>query len=220
MILVLGNDPHKVDLPDLGDVVYFKQQKLFSDSQVAQSSDLRLAIKSGKLTVLQKYGNGSQSFEAPSSTNVPPRNDSKIDLLLQKLEALEKSVADSRPSVQPDASVVDILLERISKLEERIAELSKVGGTDPSLAEAVRQLAERVDSGVKDTAILDRLESILSKTGESSPGVISTMPEDVYVPTITVEDANSHIKLDVRQVETSTSDLDASLAALKKLRNK
>lgn len=220
MILVLGNDPHKVDLPDLGDVVYFKQQKFFSDAQRVRSKDLDRAIKAGKLVVLQSYGNVDQEFNiSPPVKATPPRSDVKLDLLLEKLSSLESAVSSSKPSSQTDNAVVDALLDRIAKLEERIAGLSGASGTDSSLVEAVRQLAERVESTTKDTSILDRLECILERAGSSDQAAKeSTRPEDVYVPTVTVEDANSHIKLDVRAIDTPASDLDASLAALKKLK--
>ena len=225
MILVLGNDPHKVDLPDLGDVVYFKQQKFFSDTQHANSRDLVRAINSGKLVVLQGGGTSISTVPVNLPVAVPKvdiKPDSRFDLLLDKLESLEKSVSEPRQSAQTDSSVVEILLGRIAKLEERIEELSKQGGSDPVLVDAVRKLADRVDSSSKDTAILDRLESILAQSGgagiSKEPVDAYVSVDEVYVPTITVEDANSHIKLDVRAVGAPSGDLDASLAALKRLK--
>jgi len=221
MILVQGNDPQKVDLPDLGDVIYFRQQKFFSDAQEARSVDLRRALSAGKATVLQRYGNVDKEFVISNSVSTKAttvKDNSKIDLVLEKLAALEKSAA---PQGQADGAVVNILLERIAKLEQKLSDLSGPGG-NPSLTEAVRQLAEKVETSTKGTAILDRLESILSKSGTSGSGYVEQTPmrpEDVYVPTVSVEDSNTHIKLDVRAVEAPASELDASLAALKKLKN-
>ena len=220
MILVIGNDPQRVELPDLGDVVYYKQQKFFSDSQLARSADLRRALKSGKLAKLQEYGNVDQDFviSQPLKTRPATQDSPKLDLLLEKLGALEKSLSSPQASSKPEGGVVEILLERIAKLEQKIADLSKSGG-DASLTEALRQLAGKVESSTKDTAILDRLESILAKAGSGEGVPKETLkPEEVYVPTVSVEDGNTHIKLDVRSVGTPVSDLDASLDALKKLK--
>lgn len=220
MILVIGNDPQRVDLNDLGDFVYFKQQKFFSDAQYARSTDLRKALKSGRLTKLQEYGNVDQDFviSQPSQVKSVSKESPKIDLLLEKLNAMEKSMSSQATPVSGGA-VVDVLLERIAKLEQRISELSKSGG-DSSLTEAVRQLAEKVETNTKDTSILDRLESILDKAGTSgsTKAAEPVRPEEVYVPSVSVEDGNTHIKLDVRAVGTSKSDIDDSLAALKKLK--
>lgn len=218
MILVLGNDPRRVDLPDLGDVVYFKQQKFFSDAQCARSADLNKAIKSGKLTVLQRYGNVDQEFVIPASVTKPHgRNDDKLDVLLEKLGNLEKSLASTQQP-QTDRAVVDALIERISNLEQRISDLTKASG-DSSLSESLKKLSERMESGIKDTSILDRLESILDKVESRKADKPTERPEDVYVPTVSVEDGNTHIKLDVRPVSSSANDIDASLAALKKMKS-
>lgn len=223
MILVTGNDPQRVELPDIGDVVYYRQQKFFSDAQCAKSNDLKRALKSGKLSVLQRYGNVDQEFVLPdtASGKSPTKESSKFDLLLDKLNAMEKSLASGQPATHADGAVVDVLMDRIAKMEQRITDLSK-GGGDTSLVEAVRQLAERVETSTKDTAILDRLESILERAGTSGSGAAArepTRPEEVYVPSVSVEDGNTHIKLDVRALETPAGDLDASLAALKKLKS-
>jgi hypothetical protein len=224
MILVIGNDPQRVDLSDIGDVVYYRQQKFFSDSQLSRSVDLRKALKSGRLSKLQEYGAVDQEFVLPGTVPMksPTKESSKLDLLLEKLSAMEKNISSGQAPAQPDGAVVDVLLDRISKLEQKIADLSK-GGGDTSLTEAVRQLAEKVDSSTKDTSILDRLESILEKAGSSGSGTAAayepTRPEEVYVPTVSVEDGNTHIKLDVRALESPAGDLDASLAALKKMKS-
>ena len=211
--LVVGNDPQKVDLPDLSDVIYFKQQKIFTGSQYVRSSDLRRAIKTGRLLLLQTVGDTDEGElrSMPPSSKEP----SKMDLLLDKLSALEQSIK-SQPSTT-DAKVVGVLSERIGKLEESIAKL--LGAGSPQVTEALRELAERIERGAKDSAILDRLESILGRSGQVQDIKEPTRPEDVYVPSVSVEDGKSHIKLDVRTIEATPDDLDASLEALKKLKS-
>jgi len=219
MILVIGNDPQRVELSDLGDTVYFKQQKFFSDSQCARSVDLRRAIKAGKVTVLQKYGNVDQEFVIPSQGTAKPAqaDSSKMDLLLDKIGALEKSLSAQAPA-RSEGSVMELLLSRISKIEERLSGMPQ-GSADASTAEALRDLAKKIESGSKDTVILNRLESILKEAGSGQAPREPTRPEDVYVPNVSVEDGNTHIKLDVRPVQAPSGDLDASLEALRKLKS-
>lgn len=222
MILVIGNDPNKVEVNDLGDVIYYKQQKIYSNAQYVRSNDLKRAEKAGRITILQRYGDIDGEVDLPITSTAPRRqvqDTSKLDLVLERMTALESSLRESS-GPKTDQDVVDALLGRIGRLEERISSLSGSGASE-SLQESLRQLAEKVESSTKDTAILDRLESILDRAGDGqeSGSKEPTRPEDVYVPNVSVEDANTHIKLDVRAVEGSTSDLDASLAALKKLKD-
>jgi hypothetical protein len=53
MILVLGNSAKRIELRDLGDTVYYKQQKSFNDSDYARSNDLKREINAGRLIVLK-----------------------------------------------------------------------------------------------------------------------------------------------------------------------
>lgn len=219
MILVIGNDPNKVEVTDLGDVVYYKQQKIYSEAQYARSADLKRAEKSGRITVLQKYGDVDGDLILPSSSGVQrakPQDTSKIDLVLEKMAALELSLKSAPTQGTSDQ---DALLERIGKIEERLSGISG-DSCNEGVLEAVRQLAEKVESSTKDTSILDRLESILkgATDSKSSSRLEPTRPEDVYVPNVSVEDGNTHIKLDVRTVE-GASDIDDSLKALKDLKS-
>lgn len=220
MILVIGNDPNKVEVNDLGDVVYYKQQKIYSNSQYARSNDLKRAEKAGRITVLQKYGDIDGELDLPPTSTAPRRQAqdvSKLDLVLERMASLETTLRDA-PRAGSEQGVVDALMDRIGRLEERISQLSGSEASD-GLQEALRELAQKVESTTKDTAILDRLESILDQAGGSKPSGSDapTRPEEVYVPAVSVEDANTHIKLDVRTVQGG-SDIDDSLKALKDLK--
>ena len=217
MILVIGNDPNKVEVTDLGDVIYYKQQKIYSESQYARSADLKRAEKAGRLTILQKYGDVDADLVIPSTPRAKPQDTSKIDLMLEKMASLEASVKGGAGPT--DQGVVDVLLERIGRLEEKLSAVSG-DSQNEEIVEAVRQLAEKVESTTKDTSILERLESILDRTAEPkvSGRTEPIRPEEVYVPDISVEDGNTHIKLDVRKIE-GASDIDDSLKALKDMKN-
>lgn len=54
MIRVMGNSTERVQLKDLNDVLYYKQIKEFSDSDVVASKDLNREIKAGRVIQLEK----------------------------------------------------------------------------------------------------------------------------------------------------------------------
>ena len=219
MILVLGNDPRRVELLDIGDTVYYRQQKSFSEAQYTRSKDLQKAISKGSLTVLSRTPEKDGNFSVPSAQVVmpPTAQDSRIAVLLEKIASLEYTiqqgtVKDSTSQVNPDID------KRINDLEQRLSQAGS-SALGAEVLTALKRLEEKVGVSDRNSDVFDRLESILSRapgTAEA-PKEEPRRVEDVYVPTVMVEDANAHIKLDTRIVEKSDS-MDDALKALKQLK--
>lgn len=220
MYLVIGNIPRGVELRDLKDFVYYKQQKVYTEAQYLSSKDLQKEVKSGSLTILKRTDDKSGSFDLPSfglsnpasvaSPVAPPVADtSKIDLLLERINNLERSISskDSVPS-----SVV-----------ERVVDSGPSNDIIQALADSVRKLEEKIDSRSSGSDMMDRLEAIINRAPGSSASVHqsqeSNTPEEVYVPSVVVEDGHSHIKLDMRTIDSGDSVSD-SLKKLRDLKNK
>lgn len=225
MILVIGNTPQRVELRDLGDCVYYRQQKVFTDSQYAQSQDLQREIRKGSLSIIKKVEDKAATFGLPSSSDSPiPFDDSKIDALAERIRSLEKALSEQKPISIPKSSdneALKILADKIEKLE---VDLSQTRGSSVSdnVIQALQKLEQRIDQNSLNDKILEKIDKLIS-TG-SAGRVQSATPEEVraeeiYVPSVTVEDANKKIKLDVRKIEQSDNVKD-SLAALKKLKSK
>jgi hypothetical protein len=230
MFLVIGNTPQRVELKDLGDYIYYKQQKVFTEAQYSRSQDLQREIQKGSLTILKRTEEKSGSFEVPSVTytNVPPKENSgvdssKLDVLLERIQSLELAIntnSKAPKEVQPD--VVGILSEKISRLEGELSGVSNEQSLTV-LYNAIKKLEERIDKGSSNSELLQKLEDIVNR----APAYVSvqdkpkeeTRPEDVYVPTVIVEDANTHIKLNVRSIESGDNVSD-SLRKLKELKSK
>lgn len=232
MILVIGNTPQKVELHDLSDSVYYKQQKVFSDAQVARSKDLSRALKAGTLTVLRRMDEKAGSFDIPASgisDGVSADISSKkIDILLDRIKNLEEVIAKSSsrpaqaPAQAPAQGIPPQVSERIEKLEKDLSSKGENSKAFEALCGAVERLEKKLEKTSQSDELLQKLESIISKRGSRGAEEAQKTADDVYVPSVTVQDARSHINLDVRKIEKSDNVAESlkKLKELKKLRSK
>ena len=230
MYLVIGNTPRRVELKDLGDTVYYKQQKIFTDAEYDRSSDLQREIQKGSLTILRQTKDKNSSFEVPvvafadADSKVETGTDSsKLNALLERINALEDSIKERNSAPQDMRSdLLSVIVEKIERLEKGVQGVSNEESLTV-LYNAIKKLEQRLDGGANNDALLSKVEDLLSRApaarGSVHDETIATRPEDVYVPTVTVEDANTHIKLNVRSVESGNDVVD-SLKKLKELRSK
>jgi len=231
MFYVIGNSPKKVELKDLNDCIYYKQQKDYTDIQYENSVDLKRAIERRALIVLKKSEDTTRSFdpitpivssesellpEIPTEESVP---DQKVDILLERIKILEKSLRDQSSSKSNDALLV--ILDRLEKLESNSA-TTGLSFIQDALKGIEAKIAVNSSEG-----ILEKLEGIISRSGTNSSSSNSSAikedayrrEEEIYVPSIRVEDANSHINLEVRTINSGDNVAD-SLRKLKELRLK
>jgi hypothetical protein len=220
MYYVIGNSPKKVELKDLNDCIYYKQQKVYTDEQYIRSVDIKRAIERKLLIVLKKSEDKTGSFDIntaviPSEVKVTDQSFSpKMDLLLDRIQDLEKSIKNNE--VPGNTDVLSVILDRLEKLEKNPASIDV-----SSIQEMLKTIEAKIQSNKSD-GILDKLESILNRAPGSAPVIKEEeirRVEDMYVPNIRVEDAKSHINLQVRTIDTGDSVSD-SLKKLKELRSK
>ena len=239
MIKIIGSSHKKVVLRDLGDVVYYKQQKVFTDSEYKKSNDLKDHIKSGELVIVEQVTdrppayNGSSIDFSPAPQIAPKeKEDPNLKVLVDKIQSLERVLKDTPKEPAPvqnndNSEVVKFLSSRIKELEDKLSEKSN-SDINQDLIDTIKNIEKRLDSKNKENEtddIFGRIETILKNMQVSGPGIRQSVVvperrvEDVYVPTVSVEDANSHIKLNVRTIEKSDSVQD-SLRKLKELKAK
>jgi hypothetical protein len=227
MILVIGNTPQRVLLKDLNDSVYYKQQKVFTDEQYRKSQDLQREVQKGTLSILKKTDEKNGSFDIPAVAFTTTPQDkssgidsSKLDTLLERIQSLETAITlKATPAVNSVPVSTDELHDKIQRLERELSGVSSEK-TLSVLYEAIRKIEERLDKK-SDDGLLDKLEALINRApvAAAAPVREEIRPEDVYVPSVTVEDANTHIKLHVRTIESS-DDLGDSLKKLRELKSK
>jgi len=235
MVLVLGNSAKKIELKDLNDVVYYKQQKSFNDSDLDRSSDLKREIKAGRIIVLKQNrdsspsnnGQGFESAQAPVIPSVvlnPPTDtaapviapDTRIDMLLEKIVSLEKRLSDNS-SEDKDVLLKQFMDSVDDKLNKRlegvpsspVAPANKDSGTDAKIDMLIDLIkSNAMSSGYAPSPVAK--VSDYTKVGGS---------DEVYVPSVRVEDANAKINLKTRIIE-SGDQVSNALDALKSLKNR
>lgn len=226
MVLVIGNTPQRVEIKDLGDCIYYKQQKIFTDAQYNRSQDLQREIQKGSLTILRRTEEKGGSFDVPSVafTNIPQEksngiNSSKLDVLLERIQSLESSI-NSSATKESHPDIIRVLSDKVSKLDEELSGVSNEQSLTV-LCNAIKKLEERIDKGSPNNDLLKKLEDIINRAPTAVQEKIKEeiRPEDVYVPSVIVEDANTHIKLNVRSIE-SNDNVSDSLKKLKELKSK
>lgn len=241
MIKVVSASPEVINLPELNDRIYYKQEKTFTEIDYKRSHTLRNAIDQGNILILERALKNNKEYGAPPVSEVdiavatPEKvtvytaeeqagkkphasDDSKIDLLLNKIASLESKLEKKDEKTSVDSSALDIILDRLKNLETRVSGGGSSEKDNEQLMETLKNLESKIVQGSNTDGLVSKLESVLKragKTGEEAPSI----DLETYVPKVTVEDANSHINLKVRTIEKS-DDVNSSLAALKKLKKK
>lgn len=71
MIRVMGNSTERVRISDLGDVIYYHQQKDYTDQEFEQSKDLHRALKKGLIVKIDEQSYRSSSTSGEPSVRAP-----------------------------------------------------------------------------------------------------------------------------------------------------
>src|SRR4030042_1817456 len=154
MYYVIGNSPKKVDLKDLNDCIYYKQQKVYTDEQFNRSVDLQRAVQRKLLVVLKKSEDKTGSFDIhtsviPSEVKIVDQSSSpKIDLLLDRIKTLEESIRNKEVSGNTDA--FSVILDRLEKLERNPSSVDTT---------AIQDILKTIESKIPD----NRSDGILDK---------------------------------------------------------
>jgi hypothetical protein len=244
MIKVLGSSPEKIELPELNDRIYYKQEKTFSEIDYKRSQSLRNAINLGKVIVLERTQVSKEYASSPVQEEVdipvvdpvklepvPPSagsgslDRSIVDLLLDKLTSLESKLDNETSKIVVDSTPLDIILERLKILEAKVSGTSSPSDGDKQLFKMLESLEEKISQGRGGVSedFLQRIENSIKNSGSEGSSLVVEVDPSVgmerYVPNVTIEDANSHINLKVRTVEQSDS-LNSSIEALRRLKGK
>lgn len=229
MIKVIGASPDRVILKDLNDVIYYKQEKIYTDEQYKSSKNLQREIEQGRLVVSgrsedKNYISDDSHFISPIEIKKDPPAKINLNSLLVKIEALENELANRPKASNIDLSIIEQLTNKISELEEKLSKKSPESNSD--VLEAVKKLETKMESS-SNNSILQKIDELINKAHipydhpmvKNKELPYEESSDERYVPNVTVEDANSHIKLNVRTIEKA-DDVDNALKALKDLKKK
>jgi len=129
MIRIIGNSPERVPLKDLGDVIYYRQIKDFTDEEYKQSKDLKKALKQGKLSKIEKEKSSRGSAEIPghSSTKEAPLTIKDLKAVIREL--LPDKNNGSSDLVQAVREIGPMIADMV---RQEMSKISVVGGVSSS----------------------------------------------------------------------------------------
>lgn len=230
MYIVIGNSPKKILLKDLNDCIYYKQQKAFTDAQYQHSSELRQAITRGFVIVVRRTEDKSASFNISSNDVIPEIKDveigpSKIDQLLERIKELEVNLGrQNQKAKETDSTILSTILKRLDNLEKKESTVD-ISVIKEALGNIEKKIQESKAQENKNDILVEKIQKIINtsikeKTKEVIPKKKdNVITEERYIPNIRVEDAKSHINLQVRKIDSGDNVAD-SIKRLKELRSK
>jgi len=118
MYRILGNSTEKVPIPDLKDVIYYKQSKEYNDSEYESSKDLKREIQKGRLLLLSqnRSSRGSSDVLLKDSGQGPSVSIGDIKAAVRELLP-EFNKTDVYGAVRDLAPlIIEVVRQEISKL--------------------------------------------------------------------------------------------------------
>jgi hypothetical protein len=192
MIKVMGSSPDKIDLPELHDRIYYKQEKTFTEAQYKQSHSLRHAIDMGRAIVLERSPENKE-YGAPPVSDIeipivtpeypPPilgkekepkpeptpnaAGEDKLDLVLAKIASLEDRIDYDAGKIVVDSTPLNIILDRLKKLEDAVSGAAPAGTDSNLIMQTLKALEDKINQGqgANAEALLKKLEETVSRSG-------------------------------------------------------
>lgn len=125
MVRILGNSLERVRIRDLGDVIYYKQEKDYTDQEYESSKDLKKEVKKGNLTILERHKTPRSSAERGGNGSVSiKQNAPKVDL-----EDIKTAVREVLPQEQ-GMSLKGLIPTLVDSLRQEFSSI--VGSRGPS----------------------------------------------------------------------------------------
>lgn len=115
MVRVFGASFERVEIKDLGDVIYYQQFKDYTDQQFESSKDLKMQIKKGRITVLKKISspNTNSPVNLGGSTDVEEIKKVVESSMSSMKNSLKNSIRDIVPLI------VDMVRQELDKIPLR-----------------------------------------------------------------------------------------------------
>lgn len=111
----MGNSAERIPVKDLGDVIYYKQVKEYTDVEFETSKDLNREIKVGRIVVLEKNAAFRGSDVVPGHTVNKPVDMTELKAAIR--EAMPNSSIDIKGAIKELAPLIaDILRQELAKM--------------------------------------------------------------------------------------------------------
>lgn len=200
MIRVKGIDFKTVELPDLGDRIFFGQTKSYSENAFSSSRDLAEAIQNNRVAVVS-------GVEPPPSLYLSKKKEAtEVTTSVLEIPKVEESPVRQ---VEPAPEISSAALDKISDVLGEIQNTLKTQKEET--AKVIQENTTRVEKAMAGLTV--------SGVNVSTPvQPAHTRVEEVFVPsTLTVTDMTNHVNLKTQEIGQGDS-VRNSLNKLKSLK--
>lgn len=133
MVRIIGNQSERVRLQDLGDVVYYRQVKEYTDQEFESSKDLQKAIRDSQVVVVAREGTNRGSIPE-GHVAVPSQNGINAQDLRRIIR--EETNRESLKDVVP--ALMDLIRQELSGFSQRASfqksDSEREGFVEPAFA--------------------------------------------------------------------------------------
>jgi len=194
MIKVMGASPEKIDLPEIDDRIYYKQEKIFSELQYKRSHTLRHAIDLGSIIILERSPENKELGAPPvSDIHIPVASPSKpkeyrtptfteehkkessdflaegdkLDLVLKKIASLESQINNESEKKSVDYDPINIILDRLKKLEDSMSGAMPGSVDNSEVMQSLKAIENKINvgQGINTEDLIKKLEETVARSG-------------------------------------------------------
>jgi len=163
MVRVLGASYERIEIKDLGDVIYYQQQKEYTDQQFRSSKDLKKELDSGRIIKIKEISAPSVSI-SEDVVYTPAQTSISTPSIPFTLSDIKSVVSDSLKSVK-----------------------DLIGTLGPVIAEAVKQEIARIPSITVSSSSMD----VSKKSDFIGPEYIPNISTDGMKASIEIKEKSS-----------------------------
>lgn len=242
MVRILGNSPERVKILDLNDVIYYRQQKEYTDQEYESSRDLKKEIEKGRLSLLEQ--NEVRKNQIPVTVSEPVLIKQVMSPAINQ-EDIRKIILDvmedykKNNKINPQQGLLPTqwgLKEEVrSAVSEALgnmpatAEVKSIDpqeikrvmaevlsehqmGTNPDLSSILLSMIPLIADAVRQEVMRIQIVASQGIPQRVSPAFVGAE----FIPTINIDDMKSNVKGEERIA--SGGDVLGSLDALKRLK--
>lgn len=228
MVRVLGNSHERVRVNDLNDVIYYRQQKEYTDQEFENSRDLKKEIDKGRVTLFERF----QSLKTSSMTvsepilvkQVTPSIDAQdikkiiLDILGDykkgekiNTQEVKDAVSEALGNMPVAPEVKQLDPQEIKKVVAEVLSEHQTE-TGPDLSSVLLSMIPMIADAVRQEVARIQIVSSHSVPQKASSAFVGSE----FIPTISTEGMTSNVKGEERIA--SGGDVSGSLEALKRLK--
>jgi hypothetical protein len=160
MVRVMGNSPERRKISDLGDIIYYKQKKDYTDQEFNSSKDLQREVGAGTVLVLERF---SQPRITADTAGKPDISTTVTEVLARLPKQQETVTIDDIKKVVTEA-VNNIRIPDITAGTAAVMPAVRTSVDDPTYVPDIKmdhlKSSIQIESRKSDTNLSDAIEAL------------------------------------------------------------